>query len=324
MSPEQLSVREELTKASDVYSMAVLAYEMTTGRRPFKASSGAELFDLQQQGIRAMPSDLCPDVDSEAQAVMLKGLSFKASERYQDANVFGTTLEQVLKESRRNSKPGVNRSRKYLVIGLVVLITLAALSTFAIYHYRKTTTSKAATTHSFKYWLMVQRMRDGTAYQNPDKSNGQEIFGKGDKFQINISSEEPAYIYVFHESQPEPNNNSFTVAYPIATVNSGSATIGVNQVLQTDWITFSGPAGSQNVWIVWSTSPVSELEKAKNESFSNKDRALTGETLVATKTFLTTKEAETKPKITRYKASQIATVRGASDMLVILVGLEHR
>jgi serine/threonine-protein kinase len=41
MSPEQLRGTDKITAASDVYSMAVVAYEMVAGRRPFIATTAA-------------------------------------------------------------------------------------------------------------------------------------------------------------------------------------------------------------------------------------------------------------------------------------------
>ncbi|HEY6806884.1 MAG TPA: protein kinase [Pyrinomonadaceae bacterium] len=319
MSPEQL-LGKVLTKASDIYAMAVLAYEMTTGRRPFNATSPAEFVELQRQGVKAMPCDLRPRLDPKAQNVILKGLSLKAKDRYQDANEFGTTLAKHLKEYEKS--PGL--LIKKVAIAVVIFLSLAALS-FGIYHYRKTLTTKAAATHSFKYWFMIQKMRYSATYKEPYKSNGkEEIFGGGDRFKINVLSDEPAYVYIFNEGPLEANSNNFTLEYPRSDLNNGAATIGANQPLETDSLLFKGPLGSANVWIVWSAAPVDELEKIKSQAFKNQDRALTGDTMVSIKTFLKTKEAETKPKTRKSSSAQDVSVRGTSEMLVTLVNLNHR
>src|SRR6185437_2642103 len=47
MSPEQLN-GEEITAASDIYSLAVIAYEMVTGVRPFNATTASQLAEMQR------------------------------------------------------------------------------------------------------------------------------------------------------------------------------------------------------------------------------------------------------------------------------------
>jgi serine/threonine protein kinase len=296
--------------------MAVLAYEMTTGRRPFNAQASTEIYELQRQGVKVMPCDLRPRLNEDAQTVILKGLSFKPNNRYHDANEFGSVLEEALKPKRRRRFPTYK-----LVLIAAAIIAVAALSTFEIFRYRKSNPPKTTTTEGFIYWLMVQRYSANN--KEPERSNGTEVFRNGDKIQINVSSQESSYIYVFNEGPPEQDHNNFTLMYPRANVNSGSATVGANQTLQTDWVTFKGPPSAENVWIIWSSTPVSELENAKNEAFKNDERALTGETLSAIKTFLKTTETETKPKVTKYKEPPRVTVRGADEMLVTFVSLNH-
>jgi hypothetical protein len=211
---------------------------------------------------------------------------------------------------------------KRVVVGVIVFTFLAAAS-FGIYHLRKSLNARAATTHSFKYWLMVQKMRAGLPYHDPEKSNGGETFDNGDQFRLNIVSDEPAYVYIFNEAPPEQNSNSFTLDYPRADLNSGSAAIGANQVLQTDSLTFKGPGGANNVWIVWSSSPVTELENLKSQAFRDQQNAISGDTLIALKTFLTKKEAETRPRVSKYKEPQHAIVRGANEMFVTYVSLQY-
>jgi len=164
------------------------------------------------------------------------------------------------------------------------------------------------------------RTRNG---QSSFPSNGQDIFESGDKFRLNVSCPEPGYVYLFNEGTPEPGGTSFTIIYPTPEINNGSASVGKNQPLQTNWNTFGGLPGTENFWIVWSTSPVSELESAKTEAFKH-DGGLTGETLDAVKKFLTTRDAEVNAKTSRDKETQKTTLRGSGDVLVKLVEFQHR
>jgi hypothetical protein len=126
------------------------------------------------------------------------------------------------------------------------------------------------------------------------------------------------------ERPPVPNDTSFTMIYPNEVTNNGSASVGANQSVQFDWMTFSGPPGDENFWIVWSTSEVSQLESAKVEAFKHPGGGLTGSTLVAVKDFLKAKQLETKVTIYHYEREQTAVARGKSDILVALAQFKHR
>jgi len=93
--------------------------------------------------------------------------------------------------------------------------------------------------------------------------------------------------------------------------------------MQTNWNTFSGEAGTENLWIAWSTASVPELELGKQEAFKHKG-VLTGQSLDSVKEFLTKKEEESKPKINRGKDRGPTTVRGTGDVVVKMVKFQHR
>lgn len=344
MSPEQLR-GEKITVASDVYSMAVMAYEMVTGRPPFFPLSAAQMLELQRAGVRVKPVDLRMNLSAEAQAIILRGLSFDPAARYQSATEFSKSLARALtkEEGRKpiNSEeirpPADRRSwwreRPILIGSLAVVLSLAVLFTVLI---RKAQTGvdkpvSASTpsptpmpNRSLVYWLEVQPIRNGRAYRNLFESTNADIFETGDKFRLNVSCPEPGYLYLFNEGTPEPRATNFTILYPTPETNNGSASIGKNQPLRTNWNTFSGSPGTENFWIVWSTLTVPELESAKIEAFKHRDGGLTGETLDTVKKFLTTKAAEVSVKTSRDKQTQRTTLRGQGDVLVKLVEFEHR
>jgi len=95
MSPEQLSAGP-ISAASDVYSFAVIAYEMLTGRRPANPESIFQLLEMQRAGVRVKPVDLRPSLPEAAQTIILKALSFDPKERYHRARDFGDLLASAL------------------------------------------------------------------------------------------------------------------------------------------------------------------------------------------------------------------------------------
>src|SRR5215213_4972275 len=335
---------------------------MVTGRLPFNPISTAQLLELQRNSVRVRPVDHRANLSTEAQAIILRGLSFEPTARYQDAAEFCNSLARALlkeKEIGNLSDPeriqpavelpksgaavvNINgekdgrswlRKRFTLISSLAVIVCLAGLF-FVLTRDRQnkrenplpssTPTATPLPTRSLVYWLEVRQPRNGKTYQNFFESNNVDVFDTGDKFRLNVSCPEPGYVYLFNEGTPEPRNTSFTIIYPTPQINNGSASIGKNQPLQTNWNTFSGRPGTENFWIVWSTLRVSELELAKIEAFKHRDGGLTGETLDTVKKFLTTKAAEVNVKTSRDKQTQRTTLRGQGDVLVKLVELKHR
>ena len=103
MSPEQLR-RDRVSAPSDVYSFAVIAYELLTGRRPFLADSEAHLLELQRKGIRVKPTDLRPKLAEDADAIILDGLALEPQARSSAAE-FGERLSSVLLADKVSAMP---------------------------------------------------------------------------------------------------------------------------------------------------------------------------------------------------------------------------
>ncbi len=320
MSPEQLN-DQPITAESDIYSMAVIAYEMVTGHRPFNASTPSQLADMQRAGVRVKPGDLRPNLPRRAAEIIVRGLSFKPNHRYQKAGQFCNELAMALKNEAEGHRRVAPSKQRFAIAGvLLLLLSVAGLFVYSRCGPKPIVPPK----RSFSYWLMVQKMRDGKEYQDPFKSNDDAVFESGDKFRLNVKSPAPGYLYVINEGPPQSGNTSFAILYPQRSINDGSATIGADQTVELDWIIFRGPPGAENLWIVWSVSPVSELDAAKTEAFKQPNGGLTDQIQVTVKEYLKAKQAEINARTTRYKASQQATVRAPGDLLVALAEIKHR
>ena len=317
MSPEQLR-GEQVTAASDIYSMAVIAYEMVTGRRPFNPNSEAELLDQQRKGVDLKPRALRRTLPPKAEKLILDALSFKPAARHQNAKQFGDSLANAL-----IAAPVVPTIPWSKVIRAALVIMIGVMIFLGIYMFIYAPPPPTPN-RSFNYSLTVQRMRDGQPYQQPFKSHGEETYVTGDQFQLTVSTPVPAYLYIFHESPPGQELTSFKLIFPRRSTNNGFAGLGADQSVQSDWIAFRGPAGAENFWFVWSTSPVTELDSATIEAFEDPEGGLTAQTLVAVREYLKTREAEIKPITYNYNANKNAVVRGKHDLLVSQAQFKHR
>lgn len=189
MSPEQLRGGKELTPASDIFSMAVIAYEMITGRRPFTATSGPHLLELHHKGTCIKPAALRPGLSAEAQAIILRALALNPKNRYQNANDFGNSLARALTTvARKPFNPELLIQRRTTLVGLLVLICVALLlAVYLVFGSNEPPKTSRGRTDILNYCLMVQKI------------NGQETFENADRVQLNISCVESGCLYVLQE-----------------------------------------------------------------------------------------------------------------------------
>jgi serine/threonine protein kinase len=94
MAPEQLRGTPEA--ASDLWSLAVTAYEMLTARLPFYAETLVHLYELQAVGVGARPTELRPELPQAAETEILKALSYKVEDRHSRARDFGEALSKAI------------------------------------------------------------------------------------------------------------------------------------------------------------------------------------------------------------------------------------
>ena len=101
-SPEHLGFLKEgerIDARADLYSMAMVLYEMLTGRPPFEATSPHEYVMLHSRDAQFKPLDLPTDLPggAELQAVLARALERDRNKRYATAREFAAALEAVEK-----------------------------------------------------------------------------------------------------------------------------------------------------------------------------------------------------------------------------------
>ena len=97
-APEVLDGRVS-TIASDIYSLAVVAFEMLTGVLPFKGRTAKDFIRSQYEGLELLPSRRRPELPSAVDSVFQKALAFGVSERYGKARDFGDALFAAIAEA---------------------------------------------------------------------------------------------------------------------------------------------------------------------------------------------------------------------------------
>jgi eukaryotic-like serine/threonine-protein kinase len=90
-SPEQAR-GDEVTGASDVYALAIVLFEMLTGRRPFEADSAAAVALKRLNEDPPTPGAIGRPVPPGLEAILMRALSRDQADRYPDAGAFAEAL----------------------------------------------------------------------------------------------------------------------------------------------------------------------------------------------------------------------------------------
>jgi serine/threonine-protein kinase len=95
MSPEQVQGRD-VDARSDLYSLAVVLFELVTGRVPFAEGTDFEIMKAQIEAPPPPLRQLVGDVPPVLENILSRALAKDPAQRYPDASAFRSALEGVL------------------------------------------------------------------------------------------------------------------------------------------------------------------------------------------------------------------------------------
>jgi serine/threonine-protein kinase len=99
MSPEQAMGRE-IDRRSDIFSLGIVLYELTTGRRLFKGRNPSHTLTLVTSGQIPPPSTLVSDYPPRLEQIVFQALERDVARRFQTAEQMQKALEAYLVEER--------------------------------------------------------------------------------------------------------------------------------------------------------------------------------------------------------------------------------
>jgi serine/threonine protein kinase len=115
MSPEQVQ-SAELTKASDLYSLGAVMYEMLTGFRPFRASALAKLLN---QIVFATPPPihtLRNDVPEGLEEIVVRAMQKEPEKRYPSGAEMAVDLTRVYTEFAKEHHEKVDQKEHFAIL----------------------------------------------------------------------------------------------------------------------------------------------------------------------------------------------------------------
>ena len=95
MSPEQAR-GETVGQQSDLFSAAIILYEMLTGRRLFKTDSEIKTLEKIKKVDIEPPSSVNPNVPQRLDDIVMKALTVRPEDRYRDAREFQHALHEYM------------------------------------------------------------------------------------------------------------------------------------------------------------------------------------------------------------------------------------
>jgi len=135
MSPEQV-MGQPVDGRSDLFSLGIILYELSTGSRPFEGDNMANIFHAITSNEPVQINRLNPAINANLCQVIMKCLKKKANERFESGNALAEALKCCLKEKKQLHEPyPIERNFKKIVFFILGILLLMGIIGGGIYYF---------------------------------------------------------------------------------------------------------------------------------------------------------------------------------------------
>jgi len=146
MSPEQV-LSQPVDGRSDLFSLGIILYELSTGRRPFGGENMAAIFHAITQLHPPEPTEINPGLSQSLSQVIMKCLRKSPGERFETGHALARALSERFGE--KEPLPEKESKRKVLFLSLVILLVLGLGGISYVVIYPRMTKTTAVEKVSF-------------------------------------------------------------------------------------------------------------------------------------------------------------------------------
>lgn len=132
MSPEQASGKMQDAR-SDVFSFAIVLYQVLAGRRPFE---GASELEILQSIIHGAPHPLPESIPEPVRRIVEKGLKKDPADRYQSIREMVADLRSLLRQTTETLAPGsapLRPVRRFSGIAIAAVVLVMGVGAFLVF-----------------------------------------------------------------------------------------------------------------------------------------------------------------------------------------------
>lgn len=304
MSPEQINGKSNLTPASDIYALGLIAFEALTGQHIFNTDSFIEQCRMQEKEEFSEITRLRPDLSPRVKEIICRAVSFNPANRQQSAAEFGNALADALSlpvTEPAKTEPSFSIDKKLTEAETDVLdrredFVIAAPGKERPRSGNKRLLPVAAGAFLFLLmfvaagWFIWQNAGDGQNAGNAPavtetikrELNYKLIVQKyyeGKPFQqpFEATGDEifgDGWRFRMQTNSPQSGNlylltenqntKNLTMLFPHPQRNEGKSEVAANEKIETAEMAFDKNQGTEKFWIVWAASPIGELEAVKS------------------------------------------------------------
>lgn len=126
MSPEQVKGKgREIDARSDLFSLGIVLYEMTTGKHPFHDGSNAALLRRIVEADFQRPSAVNRSIEKRLERVIMKALSKHRPSRYRSALEFADALQEAMSPVSRRRYAWLLAAAGFFAVTVITSVELA-------------------------------------------------------------------------------------------------------------------------------------------------------------------------------------------------------
>jgi serine/threonine protein kinase len=158
MAPEQWK-GEEVTGQADQYALAIVAFALLTGRRPFETATMASTVAKTLYEEPPDATSINRDLPAEVDVVFRRALSKVPGARYQTCSQFATAIRMALEPAPAGSplpvstsKPSLSTRRKFPWLAAAAVVALLAVAISGLLLYQRNSARQA----EIAYWVSIK------------------------------------------------------------------------------------------------------------------------------------------------------------------------